>query len=1073
MAVVIAAPHRDMRFGVSRVAVLLASELADSGIDVKLVWAFSPSTQSVRPSLGLVGEIPELVLAGEQLSESVADPKLSRLLKSHLDCGPKGESQTMVSLGWPFLSIAALSPSLHSVLVDAGCVPTADPSEQAWLRRLRAQLIPHFSDVIPISRFIAESQTFWDRGTRDPSEPIGLGGELTADELAALGELTGTRGGTAIAGASSFRRAIVLGRYQDDYKNSEFAVKALAQAAGALRHLTIEVNVIGQSPPPTAYEGASNLTVRLCNSLDDTEMRALLDSADVALSTSLWEGFNLPIAEADLSATQVFALARGAHPEVLLPSQLVREEDLGTRLTAALAQRTAWTKQVHADVNWKFNLARYMERIAAASTRCGEAPDAGCIFVNVTNAKLDPANSGVVRTTRQLTRALSTRTRVVPVAWDSGLGTYRLLQRTEKGHLCSFGGPKPDDLVWAPSSGLTMRELMEDIGGPRSAHFLDVEVSTDGDARRRALEARSTGVTMAGWVMDLIPVERPDLTSTSLAAAFSEFLESRLEFDHLYFLSEYQKQSFQRWCGSRETVVKQERMVVSLPPGLQPGGSSRPTTSVAADRHRRLRVVMVSTIEPRKNHMAAIAAMDMLRRSVDVELHLVGNSYANDGGLGSVIQYMAGSRPWIHQHGISSDEKLERLYSTADVCLYPSLIEGYGLPIAEAQAFGVPCIVHDHPSLEDLATRGGCLQTDCNDPIGLAAALEVVLTDTQLAAKLSLEGRSVVQPSWEGLAEALFPTLSGAAERSDVSWEDTRCDLPIDLTAPFASFAPTLLLPSQPELENRTSIGVPGGSGEITLSALDSIGTLTVDHGDREFFWLRQRLTRLAISGQTPGIAELEALVTPPPGSGGTWLMSVGALASSVYLAPGQEAERGYLYAEVGDNHLPGELWIDSRGSTGSIDGDPREFHARVVPLAARVLRGPLLYGLRSQGTEVNRWYEVDMHDAIPVPSSVEHELVVTRWASTGEPTQVEVSISNASDTVRRHIEWTVDDHYHRQVLWRRRWRTRKQKLTATLDSGSPLVVQFKVTGPVCREGDSPHVAWINVTSLAGVRSEQ
>ena len=70
-----------------------------------------------------------------------------------------------------------------------------------------------------------------------------------------------------------------------------------------------------------------------------------------------------------------------------------------------------------------------------------------------------------------------------------------------------------------------------------------------------------------------------------------------------------------------------------------------------------------------------------------------------------------------------SDDELARLYRGASVFAYPSSFEGFGIPVVEALASGVPAVVSSHPSLDE-ASGDAALRADPDDPRAFAAALE-------------------------------------------------------------------------------------------------------------------------------------------------------------------------------------------------------------------------------------------------------------------------------------------------------------------------------------------------------------
>jgi len=162
-------------------------------------------------------------------------------------------------------------------------------------------------------------------------------------------------------------------------------------------------------------------------------------------------------------------------------------------------------------------------------------------------------------------------------------------------------------------------------------------------------------------------------------------------------------------------------------------------------------VLFVGTLEPRKNIVRLVRAYRRL---------------ASRGAPHTLV--LAGPMGWHHQAlmrelameapgevvltGTTSMEDLDALYRGATLMVYPSLYEGFGLPVLEAMARGIPCVASIASSLPEVAGEAA-LPVDPRSVGALADAMERIINDRDLADRLSKAGRARASRfSWEETA---------------------------------------------------------------------------------------------------------------------------------------------------------------------------------------------------------------------------------------------------------------------------------------------------------------------------------
>lgn len=163
-------------------------------------------------------------------------------------------------------------------------------------------------------------------------------------------------------------------------------------------------------------------------------------------------------------------------------------------------------------------------------------------------------------------------------------------------------------------------------------------------------------------------------------------------------------------------------------------------------------VLFVGTLEPRKNVPTLVRAFGRLTRIRRSHcLVLVGAPGQRIEEISDAIRG-SGLAGEIVMPGYLAQEEVRRFYSYADLFVYPSLYEGFGLPPLEAMACGTPAITSNTSSFPEVVGEAA-LQVDPRDPEALADAMNAVLEDETLAAMLRARGFDRAKRfSWERTA---------------------------------------------------------------------------------------------------------------------------------------------------------------------------------------------------------------------------------------------------------------------------------------------------------------------------------
>lgn len=194
--------------------------------------------------------------------------------------------------------------------------------------------------------------------------------------------------------------------------------------------------------------------------------------------------------------------------------------------------------------------------------------------------------------------------------------------------------------------------------------------------------------------------------------------------------------------------------------GVRPEDLARPDEAACAATRARWSlperfVLGVGHLEPRKNFGQAIAAIAQLKaQGLAVPLVVVGNPGGAEAELEAAIARhgLAGSVRLLS--GVGSDD-LRAMYHLADLLLFPSAYEGFGIPLVEAMAAGLPIAASDTPVFRELAERAARFFA-LGDPADTAAAVADLWNDPEARITLAEAGRArLAHHDFAALAEEL------------------------------------------------------------------------------------------------------------------------------------------------------------------------------------------------------------------------------------------------------------------------------------------------------------------------------
>lgn len=179
-------------------------------------------------------------------------------------------------------------------------------------------------------------------------------------------------------------------------------------------------------------------------------------------------------------------------------------------------------------------------------------------------------------------------------------------------------------------------------------------------------------------------------------------------------------------------------------------------------------ILAIGTREPRKNLPRLIRAFETVATSEpDLLLVLAGGAGSDDHAIGEAIAALPASvATRVHLLGYVDDATRAALFTSAQAFAYPSLDEGFGLPLLEAMHFGVPIVASTAGAIPEV-TAGAALLVDSGDTPGLAQALDTALHDVAMRRALVTSGQHRCTAfSWTASAEHMVGLYREVRESS-------------------------------------------------------------------------------------------------------------------------------------------------------------------------------------------------------------------------------------------------------------------------------------------------------------------
>lgn len=541
------------------------------------------------------------------------------------------------------------------------------------------------------------------------------------------------------------------------HKNQVSLVHAFERFCESHAQTDWQLTLVGNLHPDLAGEIkhaiSQNSRIRYVDHIPDDELDKLYRSCAFTVFPSIEEGFGLPILESLWYGKPCVCANFGSMAEVgdgggcfqidtrnndemlRAISSLMMDPSLLEQLSQQAVRRSISTWD-----DYGKNFSKLLDSTGSPLNKLGS------IYYWVDHTVTFNKNTGIQRVSRGLAHALLERgCKLIPVKWDEDNCCFYPPSKDELDHFAHWNGPDPS--AWSPWIDPAQATANDWILVPELTSYLQRT-----NLSNVKTFANQHQLRLAGIFFDAIPFIMREMYPSEASYAHEQYMRGLNEFDLVMPISQSSRYDLISFLSatSLRTPALEDRIQASTLPGefLE----SDRSTMVKRGTSSTIKILCVSTVEPRKNHLGLLRAFSQILQhtSKPIELIIAGDSPYS--ALAHEIQEYINKNPQITWEKNANDVRIGELYDQCDFTVYPSLEEGFGLPILESLWHARPCICNELGAIAEAAEGGGCIMVEMKDSDKLAEAMLQLVEDDVFRLELAEKAAARTFKTWADYA---------------------------------------------------------------------------------------------------------------------------------------------------------------------------------------------------------------------------------------------------------------------------------------------------------------------------------